>query len=90
MRQIMIRCDDYIADLIKQLAYLESRSVNRQVIHMIQSHPLAEKAKTIPLSEIRSPVRNIPEARAETSEPTSSAAVHEKWKIPDEWFRGRD
>lgn len=89
MRQIMIRCDDHIADLIKQLAYLESRSVNRQLIHMIQSHPLAVKAKEIPLSEIKTPA-SISQERAETSEPTSSAAVHEKWKIPDEWFRGRD
>jgi len=89
MRQIMIRCDDHIADLIKQLAYLESRSVNRQLIHMIQSHPLAEKAKTIPMSEIRAKA-SIPKERIEANKSTSSAAVHERWKIPDEWFRGRD
>ena len=88
MRQIMIRCDDHIADLIKQLAYLESRSVNRQLIHMIQSHPLAEKAKTIPMSEIKE--ARMPKSRQETNKPVSSVSVHEKWKVPDEWFRGRD
>ena len=88
MRQIMIRCDDYVADLIKQLAYLESRSVNRQLVHMIQSHPLAEKAKTIPMSEIKE--ARMPKSRQETNKSSSSVAVHEKWKIPDEWFRGRD
>jgi hypothetical protein len=88
MRQIMIRCDDHIADLVKQIAYLESRSVNRQVIHMIQSHPLAEKAKAIPISEIKSV--NAPKPKKEPIEPDASTSAHARWKVPDEWFGDRD
>ncbi len=78
MAQIMIRCDDSVAQLIKQIARLESRSVNRQLIHMIQAHPLAEKAAAVPLPE-----------KKEKEEKTT-AVSDGKWRLPDEWFANRE